>query len=198
MQKTTALMILLSILLLSCNEKGNGNNFEITGITQGLENGTKLLLVNILNDEIIDSTSVKDNRFRISANLSKSPLQAILRTKDYSEYRFIWLENEKMQFNASNSNFRKAHVTGSKTEKLSQQLAEKTNWIDAQIEDLKEMVKNGSLSMDKARSEADSLRKRRIQHEIDFVKNNPNSIVSAYILSVYATTWGKERTSKLF
>ena len=33
---------------------------------------------------------------------------------------------------------------------------------------------------------------------MEFVKNNPSSIVSSSMLSIYATTWGKEKTTELY
>ena len=33
---------------------------------------------------------------------------------------------------------------------------------------------------------------------MEFVKNNPNSIVSASMISLYSTTWGKEKTKELY
>src|SRR5690606_206465 len=47
--------------------------------------------------------------------------------------------------------------------------------------------------------DTDSLpRQERLIKEFDFVKEYPNSIVSAHILSVYSTTWGKAKTMELF
>ena len=67
--------------------------------------------------------------------------------------------------------FRNAIVTGSKTNIL-----------------MLELMKN-----------IDSLPRNEHQKvEIEFVKNNPNSIISASLLSGYSTTWGKEKTVELF
>ena len=41
-------------------------------------------------------------------------------------------------------------------------------------------------------------RNERQKMEMEFVKNNPSSIVSAFTLSVYSTTWGKEKSKELF
>jgi len=134
-------------------------------------NGTILLLENSRNGGIIDSVIVENNRFKFQKPLATSPLRVILRTKDFSEYRYIWLENSKMTFDASESNFRNALVCGSDTENLSQELKRKIDAVQ---------------------------RQKRALIKIEFVKLHPDSIVSAYILSVYSTTWGKENTSELF
>ena len=51
----------------------------------------------------------------------------------------------------------------------------------------------------------DSIRKRYIALQDketktyqNFIKTNPNSLVSAHALNIYATTWGKEKSSELY
>ncbi|WP_257668970.1 TlpA disulfide reductase family protein [Parapedobacter tibetensis] len=165
--------IIFAILILtvvSCGKKAK-NEFSLTGRTNGIENGTVLYLDNISTKEIIDSVSVQNNSFSLSTKLPKTPVQVVLRTKDFSHYRNLWLENTAMIFDQSQSDFRNASVTGSQTESLSQSLYQKI----------------GTLPYEE-----------RLEKEMEFVKNNPNSIISANILSVYSTTWGKEKTKELF
>jgi peroxiredoxin len=161
------LIILLSI---SCNENPKAR-FSLIGNTNGIENGTILYLENTLTNELIDSAVVENNHFKFQTKLSKTPLETVLRTKDNSHYRFLWLENKPMTFDGTKMDFTNAIVKGSNSENLSQTLY---NRID-------------TLSRDE-----------RLKQEMEFVKNNPNSIVSASILSVYLTTWGKEKTTELF
>jgi len=168
MNKTIfGLIILLSI---SCNQNQK-TGFSLTGNTKGIENGTILYLDNTLTNQIIDSTVVENNYFKFQTKLSQLPLQTVLRTKDYSHNRFLWLENNPMTFDATKMDFRHAIVTGSESENLNQTLSK-------QIDTL-----HGS---------------ERQKLELEFVKNNPSCIVSAYILSVYTTSWGKGKSEELF
>jgi peroxiredoxin len=168
MKKTVyALIILLSV---SCNVNPKAE-FSLTGNTNGIENGTMLYLDNTLDNKLIDSTMVENNHFKFQTELSKTPLLAVLRTKNYSLYRFLWLENNPMTFDGTKTDFRKAPVKGSDSENLSQTLHNRIDTL--------------------SRTENQKL-------EMEFVKNNPGSIVSAYMLSVYASTWGKEKTTDLF
>lgn len=76
-----------------------------------------------------------------------------------------------MTFKATDSDLKKAMVTGSKEEDLSQQL----NKL------------------------ADSLpRSERLQKDLEFANNHPNSLHAAYLLSVYSSTWGKKKSKELF
>lgn len=166
---TFGLMILLTI---SCNEKVK-TEFSLVGTTRGIEDGTVIYLDNAdsQTDDLIDSTVVKNNSFGFRTKLSISPLHIVLRTKDFSHYRFLWLENNPMTFDATQEDFKNAIVTGSYEENLGQSLR-------SQIENLSE----------------EGQRKK----EIEFIKKYPNSIVSAETLSTYSTTFGKKRTKELF
>lgn len=161
---------ILTLFIISCNENSK-EEFSLTGTTNGIENGTTLYLDRISDETLIDSVKVENNSFRFQTKLTNAPLNVVLRTKGFSHYRFLWLENNQMEFHGSESDFRNANVTGSISENLSQSL----------------MREIDSLSRDK-----------RLIKEMEFVKNNPNSIVSANILSIYSTTWGKEKTKELF
>jgi len=163
MKKLT--LVILVLLLISCKEK---EKFTLEGKTSGIENGMMIYLV---NEEFQDSTIIENNTFRFETILPYFPIQAVLRTKNNFAYRYLWLEENSMTFDASNGNFLTANVIGSETENLSQKLYRA----------------------------ADSFpREERHKMEMQFVKNNPNSIVSAKILSVYSTTYGKKKTSELY
>ena len=159
---------ILTLLIISCGQEPK-TEFSLNGKTKNLENGTVLYLDN--KETIIDSAVVENNSFSFKTKLPKSPLQVVLSTKNFSNYRYLWLENNAMSFDATKSDFINAIVTGSVEENLSQQLSKDTD----------------SLPRDK-----------RLKKDIDFVRTHPNSIHSAYVLSVYSTTWGKEITKELF
>jgi len=170
LMKKTILGIIL-IFFISCNENSD-SKFSLTGKTKGIENGTMIYLDNAdsQNIDIIDSTLVENNSFIFKTKLSNSPLQVALWTDD-SHYRFIWLENNAMTFDASEKGFENASVTGSNAENLAQTLRK-------ELENLSE----------------ENQRKK----EIEFIRKHPNSIISAEILSTYSTTFGKKETEKLF
>ncbi|MCG8804032.1 TlpA disulfide reductase family protein [Tenacibaculum finnmarkense] len=159
---------IITLLAISCNEKKE-TKFSLNGTTKGIENGT-ILYLNIGN-KIIDSTKIENNTFVFNSKLPSSPLQIIIRKKDFSQFRYLWAENNPMTFDATKTDFRNAKITGSESENLNFSLNQKTDTLP--------------------RSERQKL-------EIEFVKNNPNSIISASMLSFYSTTWGKEKTKELY
>ena len=162
---------IITLLTISCNEKPQ-MEFSLSGTTSGIENGTMIYLDNAdsQNIDLIDSTIVENNSFIFKTKLSNTPLHIALWTDD-SHYRFIWLENNAMSFDASEKGFENASVTGSNVENLAQSLRK-------ELENLSE----------------ENQRKK----EIEFIKKHPNSIVSAETLSAYCTTYGKKITKELF
>ncbi len=162
-----ACYILSILILFAC---GNSKNeFSLTGTTQNLKKGTTIYLYE--NGKVLDSTKIINNKFIFNTVLPKSPLQVIVRTKNFSQYRVMWLENSTMTFDATDSDFRNAVVTGSDEELLSQNLQK----------EIKSLT-----------------REERLKKEMEFVKNHPNSLHSAYVLSVYTKTWGRDKTKTLF
>ena len=168
MKITTLGLILLATI--SYSQK-NDSTFSLVGKTNNLENGTVLYLKNNLSEKIIDSTIVTNNQFKFNSKILKFPIRALLFNKEFSQRRDIWLENNTMFFDASDSNFKNATITGSQAESLSQRLYENT----------------AKLSYEE-----------RNELEKKFVKENPNSIVSAFILSVFSRDWGKDFSKEYY
>ena len=110
---------IITLLTISCNEKPKAE-FSLSGTTSNMENGTVLYMD--YDEDLIDSVVIENNSFRFNTILPKTPLQVILRTKNFSHYRFLWLENNSMTFDATQTDFRNAIVTGSIEESLSQTL----------------------------------------------------------------------------
>jgi len=162
---------IITLMSISCYSQKTKEEFSLSGTVSGIENGSFLYLVDVSAQKVIDSTKVENNSFYFQTKLPKSPLNTVLETKDHSQYRFLWLENKKMNFDGTGTDLKHANITGSETETLKQSLRNKLE----------------GLSMDE-----------RKKKEIEFIKSNPNSIASAATLSVYTRSWGKEKIKELF
>jgi len=159
---------IITLLIFSCNEKPK-DEFSLSGTTNGIENGTILYID--YNNKALDSTVVEDNSFEFNTKLPNTPVKLWLHNKDFSSYRAFWAEGKAMTFDATKTDFRNAVITGSESEELSFNLHQEIDTLPGN---------------------------ERQEKEMEFVKNNPNSIVSASMLSLYATTWGKEKTKELY
>lgn len=159
--------IILSIYCFSQDK----TKFSLQGKTKDIADGTVLLLQNTLTDKFIDSVMVKNNAFLFQTNISSFPIQVVLFNRG-SSAKTVWLENNKMSFNATETSFSEAVITGSKTNSLVEAFRKESRTLKS----YEEMVAN----------------------EMKFVQNNPNNIASAYTLSVMASVFGKEKSTELF
>jgi len=167
--KITTLGFILLVTISYSQKKES--SFSLKGKTNNFENGTVLYLKNNLNEKIIDSTIISNNQFQFNSKISKFPIRVLLYNKEFTQWKDIWLENNTMVFDASKSNFKEATITGSKTQVSAEKLYENT----------------AKLSYEE-----------RNELEKKFVKENPNSIVSAFILSVYSRDWGKDFSKEYY
>ena len=166
MKKIIFGLVAIAMISFTQNEQ---SAFSLTGKTNNFENGKVLYLKDNLSEKIIDSAVVTNNEFIFRTKISKFPSRVLLYNKEFTQWRDIWLEDNKMIFDASKSDFKSAKISGSEAENVSQKLYENT----------------GKLSFEE----------RNILEQ-NFVKENPNSIVSAFILSVFARDWGRDFTKE--
>lgn len=147
------------------------NNFSLIGKTSNIPDGTILKLSDPLLDKMIDSAKVLNNSFKLTTTLPDYPYQVILWNDD-ANVRSIWAENNKMTFDATTSNFEDAIITGSVTDGLAMNLRNTQRTLKTYEE--------------------------KVALEFDFINNNPNTILSAFSLSVMAGVFGKEKSAVLF
>ncbi len=167
--KFAAVVLTLVILITSCDRPPG---FIITGTTHDVADQTKLYLLNISNKEILDSTSILNNTYRFEGTIEQSPANVLIHSKDFKLAKLLWLENTNIMIDAATGSFEGGRVTGSKTEMLAQKLFSRTDTIQSESQ--------------------------RKEVTIDFIKNHPGSVVSASLLSGYASKWGKKITSELY
>ncbi len=176
-------------------KKDQVNGFVINGTVTGFKDHTWIYLEDGSNKNLIktDSALIIAGKFQFKGKLSIKTIHVILQTKNPSDYIFFWLENSIISFKAEKGHFEQATINGSKT-----QLDER------KLNTLIQPLRNAEDSISKLRRiEKSEIRKADLKKELEvlnsqeeevyklFIKNNPNSIISASDLSIYATTWGK-------
>jgi thiol-disulfide isomerase/thioredoxin len=168
MRTIILIFALASALTNSCGQ----DKYEVIGSAKGLTDNTILFLeFTDENNTILDSASVVGEKFTFKGQLKSKAVNAIIRTRNFSDYKFFWLENSTIRFNAETGKFRESDIRGSKTQD----------------------VQNGLNQLLETASE-----KERTNQEKRFVREHPNSIISAHILNVYSSTWGKDTTTVLY
>ena len=162
-------IILLCVICISCKQ-ANESEFVLKGKTSNLPNDTWLYLNDTSKEVILDSAKVLNNSFQFKTKIDSLPTRVIIHDKTYKNYNFLWLDNYNMSFDASNSTFKEAIISG-ELNKLAHELSN---------------------------SLKDKSRKESLRIEQKFVERNPNSIISASILSTYKTTFKKDDVQVLF
>lgn len=170
LRHVTSILILTSTLTISFGQ--NKNQYEIVGSASGIKDNTVLYLdFTDENNKILDSTYVVGEKFNFKGQLKSKETKALIRISNYSDYNFFWLESSTITFNAEEGKFRGANITGSKTQ-------DEQNRLDLILQTVPE--------------------EKIIDQEKLFIKEHPNSIISADILSAYSSTWGKDTTAALY
>lgn len=115
-----------------------------------------------------DSTFIINGKFNFSGSVDDKEMMT-LHTKGYADYNMLWIENSTIHFHAQKGDFRNAKITGSAIQTLADSLQEKI----------------------------DKFGDARNQY-VNFIKANPSSLLSVYLLDGYAATWGRDTTEMLF
>ncbi len=165
-----ALIILLTLTISCSHENKNEEGYTLNGRSINLKDGTKLELFDAVSLATIDSTIVKNGKFEIQGKLDVSSTIAHIMVREPYEYRWLWLENKSMVIDGTGTDFAKSKVTGSS------------------IHDLAETIY--------AKMEADRDHEEIIA--MNFISQNPNSIISAELLSAYSINWGARKVEELY
>jgi peroxiredoxin len=107
-----------------------------------------------------------DNEFEFQGKLNNSPSAIILRTVDQVAY--LWLENARMTFDASQSDFHHANFKGSKIHE----------WAEEKLFSKIDTISGNHLT----REENSKVRELCLE----FVERYPENLISAHILSIYS------------
>lgn len=196
--------ITIASLTLSCSRTGDDpkTGFVLKGKLHNFEDNTWLFLESGFNHRL-DSAQLVNGDFQFAGSIpdSLASVQYILRTKDYTDYKFVWMENSEMTFEGTKGDFRRAKVTGSATQETDDRLSAKIKPIHEAIDSVGRLI-NADSTDENQKGEwiiiNHSNEKRLREETITFIKDNPNSTVSAYVLSIYASTWGRNLTTDLF
>jgi peroxiredoxin len=191
---------ILAFLLFSTITVAMAQGFKITGKATGLKDNTRLYLRAHEPEVDIDSAVAIKGRFSFSGRIAGRAEEMILHTGDFKDYVFFWVENKPMNINVTAGRFKNGIISGSVTQRENNLLAasklritRKTDSLDKLLAKEKDTTIVGSLRKQQALLAAEDTKA-----DINFVKNHPRSLVSANLLSIYASTWGKQTTVDLY
>jgi peroxiredoxin len=171
MKKLFLFSLFITMIFVDCLAQKTKNKFEIIGNVSGFADNTKLYLdyISRSGDAKTDSTFIIKNKFHFSGTLDGDVEEVVINTERYTDYKFLWIENSPVTFNAEKGKFHDAVIKGSKTQEEDDELA---------------------LAVKKSGNEK--------EEDIKFIKSHPNSMISVNVISVYATSWGKDTAKMMY
>ena len=124
-----------------------------------------------------------------------------IHTKGYKEYKSIWVINDQITFDASNSSFRNASVTGSKIQDQSNEYENATAPFEVQMDSIRNLVKNSSdndSTRKELRKQYECVAEEKQEAEIEFIRTHPEYELSAFFLTFLKNHIEKETTKELY
>ena len=190
----------LVLMVAACHGLSFAQSFKINGTCEGLADGAWLYLKVANTNLKLDSTQVKNGSFNLKGRISEEPIKVLLHTDRLSNYVFFWLESKPISMNLKAGEFKKGSIKGSKTQDEDNKLMSIIQPIRDEQESLAAALKkstdpNAQKALKNRLKQSNDNEK---QAYINYVKNNPSSLIAANILNIYASTWGKKVTENLY
>jgi len=192
--------IILTVAILLSYFVAFAQSYQIEGTTEGLADGTWLYLRNASPEKLLDSAKVMNNKFSFKGKSTEKAINVAIYTAKYTNYVFFWLENKHMSIVLKNGEFKKGTIKGSATQDEWAKLSQQGKNIQLRQDSLSNLFKEATTAEAKQNLQqqiAALLDEERLI-DINYVKNNPNSLIATNLLNIYSSTWGKEKTSELY
>jgi peroxiredoxin len=195
----TKLQIILAVLLVSCNSNNNG--FTITGLTSNIPDSTKIYLTDSSESKIRDSSFVIKNQFQFKGSVD-SLTQLTIHTKGYGEYKILWVDNAEIILDATKSNLRNGHVSGSHFQEVNSQYLDLDRLWRKRIDSLNIIMrntdKNDSISIKKISLNKDSAEQGKHNAIKEFMISNPDFYPGTFYITFLMFDQPKQLTEELF
>jgi len=196
MKKSILFFAILLIASLSLN--GQQNQFKLIGKTNSIPDKTMLYLDETKTNQRTDSTLIIDNHFVLEGKVdSFKEVFISAQFNDQFQYAPLYLEPNEMTFDASQSDFFNAKVTGSKLQAQADELrflmAENTQKAMTANEKVNEIYDKNldTTGVAQLKKERDELFQKEDSITIEFVRTHPD-----YRISVKCLTYLKHNLPK--
>lgn len=166
-------ILIISFIQTASFAQGNKgfSKFIIKGSLSGFSDSTMIILSDLSTGSYndIDSIYLIDSKFKFAGTLPHKVTKAAIRAGDFSNRTTFWVEGSEMRISAEKGKFKDAIIEGSKTQQKKYELDGITNTS-----------------------------KNKKADYIQFIQNNPTSIVSADLLNIFSSSWNKDTVATLY
>lgn len=203
MKKNLCYALLLLVFMSGCS-KPNGK-ILITGSTTGIKDSTKLFLESPELEKIIDSTYVVNNSFQFEYTLAE-PTNLVIRNNGRSEeefdYKFFWVTDGDVRIKTITGKLKDATIEGSSLQTECDALISKQIKINDRLHSIgKEMHKltaNDTIQFGILLKLEDEERAKLNTNDTQFIRTNPNSLISAFILTFAMRNISNDEAKSLY
>lgn len=199
--KINITILCIIITLLSCVK--HSELFIIDGKIKGIENGTKVYLLNNITYNIIDSTTILNNKFIFKGKL-KNPTMISFVTPNHEIYPSFWLENKEIKINASTKplsvkdiNFNKISI-GSETNEIALGYKELTDPIHERRAKTYNKFTEKIISKEEFRKYADKNFDTITKVSLQFFLENPNNYFSISEVCNFRERFKKKKVKQYY
>ncbi|HZJ36051.1 MAG TPA: TlpA disulfide reductase family protein [Gillisia sp.] len=192
----TFLMISV-VSLVSCKQEKVDIGYEVHGTVRGVPDSA---MVYLRNDGVNDSTIVIGKKFRFKGKV-KEPTWTLMSLENSDEPIPLWLENVKIKIEAVNDRLTEGKVIGGGVQSMANMLAERNEANRTAMDSLGNIMalpEMTDLRKDSVQALYRKLQRDEIAVEKNFIRENPNSPVSAFTLNRNRTKWEKTSVANLF
>ena len=195
MKKFHQIIIILSLLIFSCNQKNK--DFVINGTLKNIPDSSKVYIFS--DGKELYSSIVMNEKFKINSKV-ENPIKVNLIIFNSNDSKSFWLENSTITFIAEKGKFNEAQINGSETQNTETIINDKIDKVQNKIENLEKLSKDNKnlKEIDSIKTEYFKLINEKELISQDFVRKYPNSIISANILNMNVRKWSREIVSELF
>lgn len=175
-------------------------SFHIKGNTPSFADSTPVYLYALDNSQVLDSTLIIGGKFELVGQVNAKAIHVRLTLNEFRNAKKFWLEKGETNFELKGEKCAAAVIKGSKTQTEEDTLNAWLSPVATERERLN-MAYYGDTSIamrekiTRQLSDLDSLEKIVFQK---FILSFPSSLISANLLSVYSTVWGKNEVVTLF
>lgn len=210
----TRILLILSITFLPLYIYSQGDDgFTIIGKTKDYKDSTKLYFKKSVSGFImdgVDSTYVINNTFTFKG-IAPEPHKYHIHTgytgweaeppESYHSITF-WVNNSTIYLTDDVGNLKYSKIAGSELQQdnndFNKAVAPYNVLEDSLFKVRDDLPPSDTLNFNLLRNKIKEVREKEQLTYMDLIKFHPKSIISAYILNIYKTTWGRDKTMELF
>src|SRR6056297_114862 len=187
--KKSVLFLMVLVIAFSCNQSPDG--FVIDGELRGdFEEGTQVFLKKTGDNGQpveLDTTLLVNGKFQFTGKSTEPDIHYIFVDKLQGYTAFV-LENGTIEYNAQKDSLNFAEVEGTLQNEIFFSYLDKSKALSRQAKSIQEDMQNangtpnGEATVAALNDEMKELQEEYKSFEIDFIKNNPNGLISALLL----------------